>query len=221
MGSYKGLKEVRRVVEDCMMNIHPIYHIKELMIKRELAKDPELAHENWDRFLPHFKKRSLNKRRKPFRVTDKSKKVYTPFPPPQEKSKVDLQIESGEYFLARHAKDRMAREKREEKQREKKRERDKERDREFVPPKEKGDEKGKKKKEKKRKRVDMDGDVYGDGEVEQANGVEPRKEKKKKRRAKDDEEGINGVGGHHDEEQDERDHKRKKRRRDINDHVDL
>ena len=28
MGSYKGLKEIRRVVEDCMVNIHPIYHIK-------------------------------------------------------------------------------------------------------------------------------------------------------------------------------------------------
>lgn len=28
MGDYKGLKEVRRVVEDCMRNVHPIYHIK-------------------------------------------------------------------------------------------------------------------------------------------------------------------------------------------------
>ena len=28
MGSYKGLKEVRRIILDCMKNIHPIYRIK-------------------------------------------------------------------------------------------------------------------------------------------------------------------------------------------------
>jgi ribosomal RNA assembly protein len=136
MGGYKGLKEVRRVVEDCMTNIHPIYHIKELMIKRELAKDPELVNENWDRFLPHFKRRTLSKRHKPFRASDKSKKVYTPFPPPQEKSKVDLQIESGEYFLGKHAKERAKKEEALEKQKEKREEKQRLREQAFVPPQE-------------------------------------------------------------------------------------
>lgn len=143
MGQYKSLKEVRRVVEDCMANIHPIYHIKELMIKRELAKDPTLANENWDRFLPHFKKRNLSKRRKPFKITDKSKKTYTPFPPPQEKSKIDKQIESGEYFLSKQAKERAAREKREEAAKAKTEERKRKREEAYEAPSD-GDSKKKK-----------------------------------------------------------------------------
>ncbi|OAX82335.1 KRR1 small subunit processome component [Emergomyces africanus] len=160
MGPYKGLKEIRRVVEDCMNNIHPIYHIKEMMIKKELAKDPKLANESWDRFLPHFKKRTLSKRRKPFKVTDKSKKVYTPFPPPQEKSKVDLQIESGEYFLSKQAQERVKKEEMMERQREKREEKKKELEKEFVPPKEVD---SIEKKKKKRKRHDGEGNE-GDGE---------------------------------------------------------
>src|SRR5690242_1545248 len=132
------------------------------MIKKELAKDPELANENWDRFLPNFKKRTMSTRRVPHKVTDKSKKVYTPFPPAQEKSKVDLQIESGEYFLGKQAKERRAREERDAKMREKMEEKRKSKASEFVPPAEDGE-----KKKKKRKR---DGD-------------EGKSEKKKKRKS--------------------------------------
>lgn len=147
MGPYKGLKEVRRVVEDTMANVHPIYLIKELMIKRELAKDPNLANESWDRYLPNFKKRSLSKRRVPHKVEDKSKKNYTPFPPAPEKSKVDLQIESGEYFLAKEAKQRAVQAERADKAKQKKEEKMRERELEFVPP----EEPGAKPKKKKRK----------------------------------------------------------------------
>jgi ribosomal RNA assembly protein len=170
MGPYKGLKTVRRIIEDTMKNIHPIYAIKELMIRKELAKDPELVNESWDRFLPDFKKRSLSKRRVPRKVTDKTKKVYTPFPPPQEKSKVDLEIESGEYFLGKHAKERKAKEERQEKMKDKMNAKRKERMAAYVAPEEEDGEKKKKKrkreegetKDKKKKRssdVEMVDDV--------------------------------------------------------------
>lgn len=84
-----SLLQVRRIVEDCIHNIHPIYHIKTLMIKRELAKDPAMADENWDRFLPKFKKKNV-KRKKPAVI--RKKQDYTPFPPPQQPSKIDLQV---------------------------------------------------------------------------------------------------------------------------------
>ncbi|KAF1983328.1 hypothetical protein K402DRAFT_466133 [Aulographum hederae CBS 113979] len=136
MGSYKGLADVRRIVEDCMRNIHPIYHIKTLMIRRELAADPALANEDWSRFLPQYAKRNQSHRHKPKKIREKG--PYTPFPPQQEKSKIDLQIESGEFFLAKGAKERKAREEREEKVREKMEEKKRKRAKEFVAPKEEG-----------------------------------------------------------------------------------
>ena len=145
MGKHQGLKQVRKLVEDCMLNFHPVYHIKELMIRRdarralaptqppspqqisapapaqpqpeprpqpqpqnatrtpgspvpprrELEKDPALKEESWERFLPSFKKKNAQRKK-----TKPTKKEYTPFPPAPMPRKVDLEMESGEYFLA-------------------------------------------------------------------------------------------------------------------------
>lgn len=55
------------------------------MIKRELAKDPELRSQSWERFLPKFRHKNLAKRREPKKKA--VKKEYTPFPPSQPESK--------------------------------------------------------------------------------------------------------------------------------------
>lgn len=101
MGSIHGLKAVRKIVMECMKNIHPIYNIKILMIKKELAADPTLKEENWERFLPQFKKKNVQ-RAAPRVVTEK--KEFTPFPPAQTPRKIDHQLESGEYFLSEEEK---------------------------------------------------------------------------------------------------------------------
>uniref|UniRef100_A0A8P0N8B4 KRR1 small subunit processome component n=1 Tax=Canis lupus familiaris TaxID=9615 RepID=A0A8P0N8B4_CANLF len=132
IGPFSGLKEVRKVVLDTMKNIHPIYNIKTLMIKRELAKDSELRSQSWERFLPQFKHKNVNKRKEPKKKT--VKKEYTPFPPPQPESQIDKELASGEYFLKASQK-RQKMEAIKAKQAEALSKRQEERNKAFIPPK--------------------------------------------------------------------------------------
>ena len=143
---------------------------QEMMIKRELAKDPKLATENWERFLPKFRKRRETKRKAQDAEYDnpttsssnliplgggapepaapaedkkakegktKVKKAFTPFPPPQMPSKIDLQLESGEYFLKPGQKQAKEEERRRQKQATVTAARQDERAAAFVAPEEK------------------------------------------------------------------------------------
>lgn len=106
IGPHKGLQQVRRIVEETMKNVHPIYNIKALMIKRELAKDPKLKSEDWSRFLPKYKPKTLSKRKRPKVV--KTKKEYNPFPPQQQtESKIDKELALGKVFHKPSKKDRL------------------------------------------------------------------------------------------------------------------
>jgi ribosomal RNA assembly protein len=135
VGPYKGLQCVRKLVEDTLKNIHPIYNVKALMIKRELMKDPNLKDEDWTRFLPKFENKNLNKNaKKPKNKEKKKKKEYTPFPPPPQESKVDKMMASGEYFLTDlQKKAKLAKERREKQAKDKKKQQDR-RDKDFIPP---------------------------------------------------------------------------------------
>ncbi|XP_069085294.1 KRR1 small subunit processome component homolog [Pleurodeles waltl] len=135
LGPFSGLKEVRKVVLDTMKNIHPIYNIKTLMIKRELAKDPELRTQNWERFLPKFKHKNINKRKEP--KNKNVKKEYTPFPPPQPESQMDKELASGEYFLKESQKRKKKLDEIKAKQAEAVSRKQEQRNKAFIPPKEK------------------------------------------------------------------------------------
>ncbi len=105
------------------------------MIKRELLKDPKLREENWERFLPKFEHKVLSKRKQPRKQNTKA--AYTPFPPAQPLSKIDKQLESGEYFLNEKEKRVKKATERKQKEEESKVNRQEKRSKSYNAPKEK------------------------------------------------------------------------------------
>ena len=110
VGSESGLATVQRVAQDCMNNIHPVYHIKTLMVKRELSKNPDLANEDWDRFLPKFKKMTKSKKKK----VKREKRNRSALPAYPVDGEIDKKIESGEYFRKTKSDERRKKRKRKE-----------------------------------------------------------------------------------------------------------
>ncbi|CAK6959970.1 KRR1 small subunit processome component homolog [Scomber scombrus] len=114
----------------------PFNGLKEtLMIKRELSKDPDLRVQSWERFLPKFRHKNLNKRKEPKKKS--VKKEYTPFPPQQPESQVDKELATGEFFLRESVKKRKRMEEIKVKQVEALTKKQEERNKAFIPPKEK------------------------------------------------------------------------------------
>jgi ribosomal RNA assembly protein len=111
MGPVKGTQMVRSIVEDCMNNIHPIYGLKQLLIKRELSRREDMRHEDWSRFIPVYKKTQPNKEKQKavrkmkkerlqaakLKQAGKEKSIF-PLAPPKRLE--DIAMESGQAFLA-------------------------------------------------------------------------------------------------------------------------
>merc|ERR1719433_484193 len=109
--------------------------IKQLMVKRELMKNDKLKDKDWSRFIPQFKKKNPPKKKK--KKTRKPKKPYTPFPPLPVMSKVDKELESGEFFLKEAQRKREKRNEKSEAKKAEREERKRKRKAEFVAPAEK------------------------------------------------------------------------------------
>nr|VDC84796.1 unnamed protein product [Brassica rapa] len=144
MGSFKGLKQVRRVVEECLRNeIHPVYQIKNLMMRKELAKDPALATESWasnssiyfkfDSSGRMFSKSSPKARR---RSHIQHYLLNRRLARQENLLLVDKQLESGEYFMNDQKKADKKWQEKQEKQSEKSAEKKRKRDASFLPPEE-------------------------------------------------------------------------------------
>mmetsp|Transcript_3063 Transcript_3063/g.7175 ORF Transcript_3063/g.7175 Transcript_3063/m.7175 type:complete len:266 (-) Transcript_3063:369-1166(-) len=56
MGGHDGLKMARKIIQECMLNIHPISQLKILWFKKCLSKDPKLKSKSWENFFPSLRK---------------------------------------------------------------------------------------------------------------------------------------------------------------------
>ncbi|KAF9764382.1 KRR1 small subunit processome component like protein [Nosema granulosis] len=87
VGSYEGLTTAKHVITGCMNNIHPVFEIKKMIIKKKLSEDPTKKDEDWSKYLPEMKKTHQKKTKRKEKATE-----------PKDKKKKS-KIETGECFV--------------------------------------------------------------------------------------------------------------------------
>jgi len=90
VGNYRGLNDAKNILIACFENIHPVFEIKKLIIKRKLERDGEEG--DWDRFIPKIKKTHSKSRAKP--------RKGGRLPEDVRPRKEDLARETGEYYAS-------------------------------------------------------------------------------------------------------------------------
>jgi len=99
IGPWKRMKLARRIIEECMSNkTHPVYHVKQCMVRTELEKNEEMAEVSWNNYLPQFGSKKMKSRKTSKGVKPIVKKVYPPTPTAR---KIDEELNTGEYFIKR------------------------------------------------------------------------------------------------------------------------
>jgi len=99
IGPWMKMKLARRIIEECMSNkTHPVYHVKQCMVRNELEKNEEMAEKSWNNYLPQFNSKKMKSRKTNKAVKPVVKKVYPPTPVSR---KVDKELNTGEFFIKR------------------------------------------------------------------------------------------------------------------------
>lgn len=89
IGNYKGLNEAKSIVVNCFENIHPVFEIKKLMVKKNLEKDK--INDDWKRYLPNIQKTHSKKHFK--------SRETGGMPEDIKDRKEDIMMATGEYYF--------------------------------------------------------------------------------------------------------------------------
>lgn len=121
VGDYRGVNDAKNIVIKCFENIHPVFQLKELIIKKKLQTDK--IEGDWERFLPKIKKTHSSNKTK--------SRLSGGMPEEIRERNEDREMETGEYFMKKKNLDKI--DSREER-RKKREEIRKEKESRFIEP---------------------------------------------------------------------------------------